>query len=224
MASPVKYSVRINGRLSVPSEQVEGNAAWATALAFGHSKEVTFCECERGARVPLSVKHYGASSSRSHYGLARWQGTGLDHALSCIYFSDEGEEGKAGTSNPAFHELAGGMLRVHAGRGRRKSHSAAALRLFGQSGGFTKQAAPSDNQVVRHETSSIPDPAPAWHGSRPVLLDSDPAHNRASNAVSVCLACWRHSLFLQPSCAPIVNPVSNAGASCGGTSIGRAIQ
>lgn len=116
MSSPVKYPIRINGRVFSPSEQTEGNAAWATALAFGHGKEVTVCECERGARVPLSVKHYRASASRSHYGLARWPGTGLDHALNCIYFSDETEDSKAGASNPAFHEIEGGMLRVHLAR------------------------------------------------------------------------------------------------------------
>lgn len=116
MATSKKYPVRVDGRIFDPVAQSESNQAWGKALAFAHRKELTFCECVPRHPIALSVKHYGSTTGGGHYGLARWPATGFEHAVDCVFFSEDAEGGAGAPSNPSFHELAGGLIRVHLAR------------------------------------------------------------------------------------------------------------
>lgn len=105
------FAVVIDKASFSPSEQVYSNERWVKALSTGHRQDVTFCLCN--ARIPLSIKLYGKDTPSSHYGLARWPDTGLDHDPLCQYFGENTKDGDGSDTLPAFQQLDDGSLRVH---------------------------------------------------------------------------------------------------------------
>ncbi|MBK4735951.1 DUF1173 family protein [Noviherbaspirillum pedocola] len=116
MSTQKTYPIVVGKDTFAPNQQVPESAAFVSALAFAHRKDITRCLCEPSRPVQLVVKHYGSGTKGAHYGLARWQGTGLDHALDCQFFSEEVADSDAGASRPAFEDLDGGRIRVHLAR------------------------------------------------------------------------------------------------------------
>lgn len=111
--SKLAFPVSVNSTVFSPEAQVQTNPEWVQALSYAHRKELTRCLCTK-TPVKLVVKHYGADRPNSHYGLALWPDTGVDHDSDCQYFEDESDTGSSDQSTlPAFHELDDGTLRVH---------------------------------------------------------------------------------------------------------------
>lgn len=105
------FAVEIENARFAACAQVHTNEKWTKALSLGHRQDVTFCLCN--GRVPLSIKLYGKDTGNSHYGLARWPDTGLDHDPLCQYFGENTKDGDVGDTLPAFHKMDDGLLRVH---------------------------------------------------------------------------------------------------------------
>lgn len=114
--SEKRFPIEIGGTTYPVAAQTPDNSRWVSALAIAHGKEITFCKCEPGAPVRLSVKHYGASTAKSHYGLARWRETGLDHHHDCVFFSEELSCAAGTDTLPAFEDMEDGVIRAHLAR------------------------------------------------------------------------------------------------------------
>jgi hypothetical protein len=105
------FPVRLDSREFAPAEQSNDTEKWTVALAKAHLRDVAYCCCTPEKPVRLVVKRYGAGSDSVRYGLARWPDTGLEHAITCRFFSED-DEATAGTQ-AAFEDLGEGRVRVH---------------------------------------------------------------------------------------------------------------
>lgn len=113
---PIRFQIRVGNTDFKPSEQSNSNQRWVTALAGAHLQDQTHCLCGPNP-VPLSVKHYGRDTPSSHYGVARWPDTGLDHDPECDFFNEETDSGASAGTKPAFDELGEGRIRAHLAMG-----------------------------------------------------------------------------------------------------------
>lgn len=142
------FSAQIGGTVFRDQQQSSENGSWVTALSRAHRQDTAFCMCSDSGPVKIIIKHYARESTASHYGLARWPGTGLSHDPLCQFFDDEFGTGAAGDSLPAFDDLPDGKIRAHLATGLSVAKPGAAA---------IERAAPSaqSNRNTRARASEI---------------------------------------------------------------------
>lgn len=115
------HFIRISETRYKPEFQTEDQyrLQWQSALKRAHADAAeVYCECPGRGTKRLAPKHYAVSDK---FGLARYPGTGEEHAVDCQYYAPNPiKSGLSGYAHGVIDEKADGVLGVRLGIGLKK--------------------------------------------------------------------------------------------------------